>query len=635
MEVPNVFISYSHDSPQHEDRVLAFADQLIRDGIDVILDQYELSPPEGWPCWMEKHLRHADFVLMVCTDTYFHRITGEEESGKGLGVKWEGNLIYQHIYSANTINTRFIPLSFEDYKFDHIPTPLRGVTIYRIDMADGYEELYRHITNQPRIKKPELGKLRVLPAREQKLAYQGVKDATAKLSSTIPLKMKRRKTSRNIQTEVLIMSCRRCCLCFGLSNTRDQDVKLGQIAHLDKNPNNYEIDNLAFLCLVHHDQYDGKTSQSKGFNIDEVKSYRNWLYDYFIPVRESVSCSIKNHNTQEKSTQNQVTQIDLISKIDLKVQHSTLKEIFLRFKEQFIQSNLSIAQIFKKIQEASQNLIKETGKPSYKEHHIDFDAIVSIYSGNYPQCFTVDDIEIISNSFHTPCNDLLFKNTKRRLTLDPVMDQEKMANIMKLISYYEKESGELKGWAEFLPCSLEPPKFMEAHHQALFKHIIDPKDRDKLIEDFNTIGHMRRKRVHSKERINTSTFTHLTFRSALDDIAHARGDYINISPILRRECLEFVQDKVADSQNRIYLIIADDDNEAYQVKRNLKGYDSMLLFGNYFTLWRDPNGTVFYSANESYVSKNHKIFNIFEKLGTKYSQKDVLKILATLIKKVK
>jgi hypothetical protein len=43
---PKVFISYSHDSDQHKDRVLALSDRLREDGIDCIIDQYETSPPE-------------------------------------------------------------------------------------------------------------------------------------------------------------------------------------------------------------------------------------------------------------------------------------------------------------------------------------------------------------------------------------------------------------------------------------------------------------------------------------------------------------------------------------------------------------------------------------------------------------
>lgn len=55
-------------------------------------------------------------------------------------------------------------------------------------------------------------------------------------------------------------------------------MKQGQIAHLDRDPQNDCLDNLAFLCLSHHDQYDTRTSQSKGWTIAEVVHYRVLLY---------------------------------------------------------------------------------------------------------------------------------------------------------------------------------------------------------------------------------------------------------------------------------------------------------------------------------------------------------------------
>jgi hypothetical protein len=47
---------------------------------------------------------------------------------------------------------------------------------------------------------------------------------------------------------------------------------------LDGDRSNSEISNLAFLCLRHHDQYDSRTSQSKGLTKDEVRTYRDRLY---------------------------------------------------------------------------------------------------------------------------------------------------------------------------------------------------------------------------------------------------------------------------------------------------------------------------------------------------------------------
>jgi SEFIR domain len=48
-ESPKVFISYSHDSPEHEQRVLELAERLRADGINCTIDQYVVAPAEGWP----------------------------------------------------------------------------------------------------------------------------------------------------------------------------------------------------------------------------------------------------------------------------------------------------------------------------------------------------------------------------------------------------------------------------------------------------------------------------------------------------------------------------------------------------------------------------------------------------------
>ncbi len=169
---PKVFISYSHDSREHQDHVLELANRLSRDGIDAVLDQYEESPPGGWPRWMEAQIDGADFVLMICTETYRRRVMGKETPGKGLGVRWEGNLIYQRLYDAGALNTRFIPVLLGSADVSEIPDPAQGATYYRADTEEGYDALYRRLTNQPRVQKPELGKLRSLAPRERKQQFR-------------------------------------------------------------------------------------------------------------------------------------------------------------------------------------------------------------------------------------------------------------------------------------------------------------------------------------------------------------------------------------------------------------------------------------------------------------------------------
>jgi len=89
----------------------------------------------------------------------------------------------------------------------------------------------------------------------------------------------RKRTSIPCKTEnrVLISSARRCCLCLFL---RSQDeVRKGQIAHLNHNASDTRFENLVYLCFEHHDEYDSKTSQSKGLTAGEVKEYRERLYE--------------------------------------------------------------------------------------------------------------------------------------------------------------------------------------------------------------------------------------------------------------------------------------------------------------------------------------------------------------------
>ena len=165
---PKVFISYSHDSPEHKDRVLYLSDRLRGDGIDCHIDQYEVSPPEGWPHWMINQIEGADFVLVICTEQYDRRFRGKEKVGKGLGGKWEGAIITQELYDAEGKNIKFIPVVFSSDDEAFIPLMLRGATHYKIDTEEGYEGLYRNLSNQPKIQKPDLGKLRPMPPLSRK-----------------------------------------------------------------------------------------------------------------------------------------------------------------------------------------------------------------------------------------------------------------------------------------------------------------------------------------------------------------------------------------------------------------------------------------------------------------------------------
>lgn len=86
---------------------------------------------------------------------------------------------------------------------------------------------------------------------------------------------KRKATPAAVETQILIECARRCALCYGLDG--DLDRKRGQIAHIDQDSANSSQENLVYLCLPHHDEYDSKTSQAKGLTQAELSEYKDRL----------------------------------------------------------------------------------------------------------------------------------------------------------------------------------------------------------------------------------------------------------------------------------------------------------------------------------------------------------------------
>ena len=134
-QVARVFISYAHSSPEHKRAISNLVETLREKGLTVAVDtdiKTPQGPEEGWPKWMKRQIKEADWVLVFFDEFYRRRADGEEEHDTGLGATWEGAIITHHFYRASTKNRKFIPLLADGASAELIPDELFGYTRYFI-----------------------------------------------------------------------------------------------------------------------------------------------------------------------------------------------------------------------------------------------------------------------------------------------------------------------------------------------------------------------------------------------------------------------------------------------------------------------------------------------------------------------
>ncbi len=155
MQPPSVFISYSHDSPDHKSWVLKLASDLRNAGIDASLDQWDLAPGQDVAAFMQHGITTADRVLLVCSEAYVAKADG----GRG-GVGYERLIVTAEV--VESIETKkFIPLVRNNPTAAKTPKFL-GPRLY-IDFSNDHsyqnslEALCRELLGAPANTKPPLG----------------------------------------------------------------------------------------------------------------------------------------------------------------------------------------------------------------------------------------------------------------------------------------------------------------------------------------------------------------------------------------------------------------------------------------------------------------------------------------------
>lgn len=155
---PRIFVSYSHDDGAHKEKVLELAEHLRINGYDTMIDRYvEGTPPQGWPRWMLNQIEWADYVLLVCTKTYYERFRGNSPPGIGKGVDWEGAVITNQLYEQKSVSRKFVPLLLAQSDHQYIPEPLRTHTFYVIASAVGNDALMDYLAGAAGVQPAQLG----------------------------------------------------------------------------------------------------------------------------------------------------------------------------------------------------------------------------------------------------------------------------------------------------------------------------------------------------------------------------------------------------------------------------------------------------------------------------------------------
>ncbi|PLX14059.1 MAG: hypothetical protein C0594_00530 [Marinilabiliales bacterium] len=152
-----VFISYSWDSQEHREWVLNLANDLISTyGLNVILDQYELSAGKELTYFMESSIEEADKVLIILTPEYKRKA-----ESRSSGVGYETSMISQEVFESSIAKIKFIPVLRKGTSSCSTPKFLKSKLFHSmIDdniYANSLYELSRILYEKPLLEKPNQG----------------------------------------------------------------------------------------------------------------------------------------------------------------------------------------------------------------------------------------------------------------------------------------------------------------------------------------------------------------------------------------------------------------------------------------------------------------------------------------------
>ena len=153
---PKIFISYSWTNSE---RVLELAERLMVNGVEVIIDKWDLKEGQDKYAFMEQSVTDetVDKVLIICDKSYTEK--ANQRTG---GVGDETAIISPEIYGRMR-QEKFIPIVFEVDADGNPYLPAYIKSRIYINLSDDFnyesefEKLLRNIYNKPLYRKPAIG----------------------------------------------------------------------------------------------------------------------------------------------------------------------------------------------------------------------------------------------------------------------------------------------------------------------------------------------------------------------------------------------------------------------------------------------------------------------------------------------
>jgi TIR domain len=161
MEEPKVFISYSWTDQSHQELVKHWADRLVADGVDVVLDIYDLKEGDDKYAFMESMVTDPKVThVLVISD----RAYAEKADARKAGVGTESQIISSEVYSK-VKQSKFIPIvcEFGDDGEPFLPTFMKSRMWINLSNPEAenenWEQLIRLLYGKPQHVKPKKGKV--------------------------------------------------------------------------------------------------------------------------------------------------------------------------------------------------------------------------------------------------------------------------------------------------------------------------------------------------------------------------------------------------------------------------------------------------------------------------------------------